>query len=81
MNYAQHLQELMDEIKADKSLPQPLKNYILSDAGRLQAMCRAAMVTTGLKAPEGLNIKHVGGTECTCPEGGVRANCPVHGTI
>lgn len=69
MNYDQHLTELIEAIKAD-SIPQPQKNWITSEAGRLQILIRGAKTFTNRKEPVG---------ECTCPEGGLRMDCPVHG--
>jgi len=75
MNYDQHLTDLMDAMKADKDLSQPIKNYALSDAVRLQAVIRMAKINTNLQPPAGIPTTAAG---CTCPFGVISATCPVH---
>lgn len=52
MNHELHIIRVIAGLEADKSIPQPYKNYLISDAKRLQMLCRGAKTLTFAKAPE-----------------------------
>lgn len=68
---------LIERLGQDKSLMQPYKNYAISDAKRLHALIRMAGSSTQLEPPVGtqLGINPV----CSCPAGGLRKTCAIHG--
>lgn len=80
MNYDEIITNLVEAIKADKSLIQPFKNYAASDLLRVQAIVRMAKQTSLLEPP----IDAVTGfdnPDCTCPSGAIDKQCPIHGPI
>jgi hypothetical protein len=79
VNYDLAIQEIIDVIKADKSLAQPYKNFAVSDGLRWKAVVAAARNTTNREAPDDLPIMQFAGPECICTEFGKRKDCPVHG--
>jgi len=80
MNYDQHMSQLTEAITTDKSIAQPYRNSLLSDARRLHMQIRGAKTFTSVKTPVGLADPIVD-VFCTCPEGGRRRNCPLHGEV
>jgi len=88
MNYDQHLTELIDGLKADTKLAQPYKNYLLSDAKRLQVSIRGTQTIAIQQPPPDIAnqpapMQFAGpGTagSCIClPDMPPRKDCPVHG--
>ena len=70
MDYDQSIQEIISVLKADKSVIQPWRNYAIKHLMEAQAhICKG--LSTTYREPE----QRV----CTCPEGGMRKDCPVHG--
>jgi len=80
MNYDQIITDLVEAIKADKSLMQPFKNYATSDLLRVQAVVRMANQTTLLEPPIDA-VKGFDKPDCSCPEGAIDVHCPIHGPI
>lgn len=80
MNYDQEITRLIEEIKADKSLAQPWKNYASKELHVAQSLIRMAKTTTN-RAPDNAPPLQVSsaGTGCTCVPGAVDRNCPTHG--
>ena len=70
MNYDAAIQELIDVIKADKSILQPWRNKAVARLEEAQAFVMKGKMTT-YREPEGL--------VCTCRTGMADKNCPVHG--
>jgi hypothetical protein len=79
MNYDLAIQEIIDVIKADKSLAQPYKNFAVSDGLRWKAVVAAARNTTNREAPDDMPTMQFDAPKCTCTELGRRKDCPVHG--
>jgi hypothetical protein len=73
------MQHLIDELKADKQMAQPYRNYAVSDAIRLQAVIRQGMVTTNMVMPSGAISDSQQNGSCICPPAGRRVDCPIHG--
>lgn len=76
-DYAAALNTLREQIKDDKDIILPHRNYAAKLVVELQAMLLLGLSTTNRKADE-LPILQEG---CTCPEGGRRRDCPVHGDV
>lgn len=51
MNYDEYIHQLIEALKADKGLAQPYKNYLISDAKRLQVAVRGTKTMAMEKAP------------------------------
>lgn len=69
------IQNLIDTLKADKTLAQPWKNYAMSDAMRLQAVIAMAGQAPASQHPA---TSH----GCIClPGQKAQASCPVHGLL
>jgi hypothetical protein len=92
MTYEQRLYNLIEEIKADKSFPNPWRNYVGSDGVRLQALIRMGESTTLREVPESpprwtpgpggmmvSNSNDSSDSACICVPGGVKQGCPKHG--
>lgn len=81
MNYDQEITRLIEEIKADKSLAQPWKNYASKELHVAQSLIRMGKTTTN-RAPDNappVTVIRGGTSECTCVPGAVDRNCPTHG--
>ena len=72
-------EQLIEGLKADKSIAQPWKNYAISDASRLLAIIeKGKRVTNRTPPPEMPQHEEVAG--CTCQPGRkADVSCPVHG--
>ena len=71
MNINAELQPIIEEIKADKSIIQPYKNYALKAAEELKAWIHMGQTTTTQK----YNQEPI----CTCPgPGAIAKDCLVH---
>lgn len=70
MNYDQELNAIAEEVKTDKSIVQPWRNYALKAANEMQAFIKMGKTTSPLQPPPE--------AVCTCPPGGRKASCPVH---
>lgn len=89
MNYDLHMTQLIDALSADKSIPPQYRNAVASSARRLQLEIRGARTMTVLQPQETesalrSNTEYVFGKDasavvCTCPVGGRKRDCAVHG--
>lgn len=60
MSYESRLYTLIEEIKADKSFPNPWRNYVGSDGVRLQALIRMGENTSHVQPPQGISNVDMG---------------------
>lgn len=74
-DYAAALATFGEQIKNDKDIVQPWRNYALKALNEVQAYTHIGLSTTNRKV-EDLPVMQA---SCTCPEGGLRRDCPVHG--
>lgn len=93
MNYDEHISQLIEALKDDQSLAQPYKNYLISDAKRLQIAIRGAKTIAfnqpppdmpepnGTTSPQPMQFAGPSTTGvCVCTPGMPRRrDCPVHG--
>src|SRR5438270_836185 len=75
MHYDQYIQELVDVLKADKSIVQPWRNYAIKHFQEGLADVHMGKTTTNRELDGNLPE-----TTCTCPPGGIKRTCPLHGT-
>lgn len=80
MNYDAAIQEIIDVIKADKSIVQPWRNKASSRLEEVQAFVRMGKTTTN-RQPDDLPPMEFARPDwkCICTELGKRKDCPVHG--
>jgi hypothetical protein len=79
MNYDAAIQEIIDVLKADKSIPAEYRNAVISTGRRWQCEVRGARTMTVRQAPNDLPAMQFASQQCTCTELGTRKDCPVHG--
>src|SRR5256885_8922242 len=87
MHYDQYIQELVDVLKADKSIVQPWRNYAIKHFQEGLADVHMGKATTN-REPVEYDVSYPGGKDgealytpkCTCPPGGIKRTCPLHGT-
>lgn len=83
MNYDQTLNQIIEALTADKSIPQPYRNSVASSARKLQLEIRGAKTMTRMQPPEGEEftpVVHGTAGRCSCPFDGVwDKSCPMHG--
>ncbi len=70
MDYDSSIQDIIAILKEDKSVVQPWRNKATSRLEEVQAFIRMGETITYEEPDEPI---------CTCPEGGKRRDCPVHG--
>ena len=75
MNHDVVIQAIVEDIKTDKSIPAEYRNAIASTGRRWQCEIRGAKTMTNRTMPADLSQEAV----CTCPPGGIKRTCPVHG--
>lgn len=56
MNYDEAITQMINELKADKSIAQPWKNYATSDLLRVQAVIRMGKTVTKQEPPADMQI-------------------------
>lgn len=78
MNYDEHLTQMIDALKDDKSIPQPYRNSVVSGARRLQMEIRGSKTMTNLTPPAGVEYPPKFESNCTCFPGAWDKNCLVH---
>lgn len=82
MDVTKQIQQLIVDLKADKSIAQPWKNYAISDASRLQAVIEQGKRSTNQTPPPEVAAQAQRGAVdgCICTPGKkASVNCPVHG--
>lgn len=84
-DYAAALATLAEQIKNDKDIVQPQRNYAAKLVVELQAMLLLGLSTTnrtyGAPGATAVDPNQITPEpyKCTCPTGGLRRDCPVHG--
>lgn len=81
MDVQKQTEQLISDLKADKSIAQPWKNYAVSDAMRLLAVIEKGKRVTNRTPPPDVAAKaQQSQAGCTCEPGKkASVNCPVHG--
>lgn len=80
VSYQQKINALIEEIKADKSIVQPWRNYATKALSEAQAFLVMGGISTYRSAPEGMIADRLNGADvCTCGPGVRDGKCPVHG--
>lgn len=81
-NYSERLYNLIEEIKADKSFPNPWRNYVGSDGVRLQALIERGEKTVTRAVPDEVKAsmaadlqKQVTGFDPTGPHWNAETGC------
>jgi len=75
--YTPAINTFIEQIKADKSIVQPWRNYALKHLQEALAEIRMGLTTSNAKPDEPADP--IVQTFCTCPAGGRRRDCPAHG--
>lgn len=75
MNYNQPINDLVEEIKLDKSILQPWRNKAIARLQEAQAFVWMGSKVSNTPVDEGYNVVD----ECTCPIGATDINCSIHG--
>jgi hypothetical protein len=82
-DYAAALNTLGEQIRNDKDIILPHRNYAAKLVTELQAMLLLGLTSTNREAPAGDRIpssaEQLLPVMCSCPTGGMRRDCPVHG--
>jgi hypothetical protein len=83
MNYDATVIQMIESLKADKSIPPEYRNAVISSARRLQLEIRGARSMTNLRPPEAQPTTQAAPvitvSQCTCTLGmPPRKDCPVH---
>ena len=73
MDYNRNISELIEAIKADKSILQPWRNKAIARVEEAQAFVRMGLTSTTRTADQVSSDK-----SCTCPVGAIRSDCPIH---
>jgi hypothetical protein len=76
MNQDVAIHAIIEDIKADKSIPAEYRNAVISTGRRWQCEIRGAKTMTN-REPDG--DAPATAVACTCPSGGIKRTCPEHG--
>lgn len=78
MNYDEQILAILESLKTDKSIPAEYRNAVLSTGKRWRMEIRGVKTLTNLQPPEEFKLS-TDPSDCICPTGGHRKDCPVHG--
>ena len=73
-HYEIAIDDMIEHIKADKSIIQPWRNDAIAQLRRAKAFIRMGLTSTNRT-----DLPSDPEPTCTCPEGGTRKSCPLHG--
>lgn len=80
MNYDQEITDLVEAIKADKSIVQPWRNKASARLEEAQAFVKYGKGLSLMPAPYGMEPHTIADMRaCTCPPGARDKTCAVHG--
>jgi hypothetical protein len=76
MHYDAAFTTFIEQMKLDKDVAQPWRNKAISRMQEAQAFIHMGLTVTNRKPDDEDWVENFA---CTCPAGGIKRDCPVHG--